>query len=446
MKGHTSRGNPIRVYLDSSDIDNLSDSRKLARDSRLPEAVESLKELSANGVAEFRFSFFHIIELAHVEETSKPFALKRATLVKELCGSKALLNSDALWRFEALSLVQDNEPESARGAKARVYIDDFSWLPPSVVETSNQLVDSMIKDLKRRIGERTTETLDEIGSNRKTRRAMIKKILGKRGVTELGAQIAERTPDLFMDGWKRKLPLTKRFWEQDLPLRFLNHKISLEELRAECLAGFGDIDNFIGWCIDLPSISHLTKTIRSNEPAQHIEDLLEEGWHREQQAKELLHLLEPKAQVRHALKAVHGMLQDATAPDLALARVSNLGQLRQSNNDWFRRRGVGDQEWESRVARSALGALPSMDVFLRMAGAQFQKLAVLSKEARKYKPSDLADLLHCQYLPYVDFFRADDYTRSLINGFDNSYRTKLVPNTLALPDMIREEAKTRHLL
>jgi hypothetical protein len=73
-------------------------------------------------------------------------------------------------------------------------------------------------------------------------------------------------------------------------------------------------------------------------------------------------------------------------------------------------------------------------------------LASLSKDARKLRRSDVSDLLHSQYLPYVDLFRADNYTRSLIANVAMAKRTKLVPSTLALPDMLREEARSRHLI
>jgi hypothetical protein len=102
----TPRPDPIQVYLDSSDIDNLTDARKLAKDARLGETAEVLKEFAAKGIAEFRFSFFHVIELAHADDVSKPFALKRVELVKALCGPKAFLNADELWRLEALSLAR----------------------------------------------------------------------------------------------------------------------------------------------------------------------------------------------------------------------------------------------------------------------------------------------------------------------------------------------------
>ena len=98
--------------------------------------------MATQGIAEFRFSFFHVIELAHADDVSKPFALRRVELVKALCGQKAFLNTDELWRLEALSLCQDNEPELAKGAKARVFVEDASWLPRRVVDVAYQLVDS----------------------------------------------------------------------------------------------------------------------------------------------------------------------------------------------------------------------------------------------------------------------------------------------------------------
>jgi len=46
---------------------------KLAKDARLGETAEALKELAAQGIAEFRFSFFHVIELAHADDVFKAF-------------------------------------------------------------------------------------------------------------------------------------------------------------------------------------------------------------------------------------------------------------------------------------------------------------------------------------------------------------------------------------
>jgi hypothetical protein len=85
-----------------------------------------------------------------------------------------------------------------------------------------------------------------------------------------------------------------------------------------------------------------------------------------------------------------------------------------------------------------------MDMMLQVASAQFAKLATLSK-ARKLRHSDASDLLHSQYLPYVDLFRADNYTSSLISNTAAVKRTKLVPDTFALPKMIQKEAKARQL-
>ena len=281
----TPRPDPIRAYLDSSDIDNLTDERKLAADAHLGETADELKELARKGIGEFRFSFVHIIELAHADETSKRFASKRVQLFKALCGRKAFLNMDELRRFEALSLAQSNEPESAKEARARAYVEDASWLPQTIIEVAYDLVDSLIKRLKKRIGDRTTKTLEDMGKNRKARRAMKKKMLGRRGITTDAAELAATTPDLFLADWKQALPLTKRFWEENFPLQYLAGKISLDTLRAECVAGFGDLDNFIGWCIDLPTISVLPKSIRRTDRAQGFDDLRADAQHRETSAK-----------------------------------------------------------------------------------------------------------------------------------------------------------------
>ena len=81
---------PVRVYPDSKDISYMADTEKLASNASLRQAREELVDLGHKGIAEFRFSFFHIIELAHLAAEHKHHALLRSWI-----GSAAMCTSSA---------------------------------------------------------------------------------------------------------------------------------------------------------------------------------------------------------------------------------------------------------------------------------------------------------------------------------------------------------------
>ncbi len=157
---------PVRVYLDSSDISNLSDPDKLAANPSMQEARKEIIDFGQRGVAEFRFSFFHIVELAHLDPEHKPKAEARVQLVKLLCGNHAYLHPEKLRRFEALSLARDGKPETTRGAKARAYVDDASWLPDSIAAVASRFTEALIRGLNNRIVKETNKVLEETGQTR----------------------------------------------------------------------------------------------------------------------------------------------------------------------------------------------------------------------------------------------------------------------------------------
>ncbi|MNP67641.1 hypothetical protein D3C76_1634960 [compost metagenome] len=52
------------------------------------------------------------------------------------------------------------------------------------------------------------------------------------------------------------------------------------------------------------------------------------------------------------------------------------------------------------------------------------------------KASDLGDVMHALYLPYVDFFRADAATAHIINSQDFGFRAVVVTSLEKLVDAV----------
>jgi hypothetical protein len=77
--------------------------------------------------------------------------------------------------------------------------------------------------------------------------------------------------------------------------------------------------------------------------------------------------------------------------------------------------------------------------------AHFKKLAKLSANHPRLQRSDLADLVHCSYVPYADIFSLDSRTRELVASAAAIWDTELIVDTTALPEAIRSTAKLRGL-
>jgi hypothetical protein len=75
------------------------------------------------------------------------------------------------------------------------------------------------------------------------------------------------------------------------------------------------------------------------------------------------------------------------------------------------------------------------------AGSVSQKPRALGGNHPKLKRSDLADLIHCSYLPYSDIFSVDGRTRKLIADGAALWGTQLIEDTRTLPEAIRTKAQ-----
>jgi hypothetical protein len=432
---------PVQVYLDSKDISYLADSEKLASDASLRQVRDELIELARNGIAEFRFSFFNVIELAHLAPEHKPHAVARGRFVKELCGNRAFMHPDKLRRFEALSLIEDGHAETAHGCEGRAYVADARWLPESIVSVTHVFTDSLIKGLHNRIAKQTRKELDRMDPI--SRAVAEKKLFNEQGVTKDAADIAATIADAFFGDWPSEYPLTPRFWDKKMLLRYLQGEVSLEELKHECLNGFADVDNFIGWCVEIPSIREMVQNLRSTEPSKLFDALRNDADQRIDLAEQLLEgmKIDPKER-EQVLRSLREDLQAATTPDLEKVRREELEELYETNQEWFATRAVTKERFDSKVTASAVGAVPSLDVVLYGVTAHFRKLAKLSANHPKLKRSDLADLIHCSYVPYSDVFSVDRRTRELIAGGAALWGTQLIEDTKALPEAIRTKAQS----
>lgn len=80
---------------------------------------------------------------------------------------------------------------------------------------------------------------------------------------------------------------------------------------------------------------------------------------------------------------------------------------------------------ESKVMAN-LESTPSLYVFSKLMAQIFLSSVVAVKNTRKARDSDMGDLIHSMYIPYVDIFRADLATANGLRNAKLSTKTKIV--------------------
>lgn len=429
---------PVRLYLDSSDISNLA-----RRDGAFAETRDALLALVDEGILQTRFSFFHVIELAHTVAEAKPDALDRVQMLYRLCGAKALLHRDKLYLVEARSLVEDGDSEHRKGRQARVYVEDATWLPDWIISTAHRLAIALTRRLEREIARITKEVIDgmQLGPVARSR-TELQFLPGGRPSTKI-LKIAKDQIDSLVETWRARLPITPKFWSDKLLIRHLQGRISERRLHEECLAAFADPRAFIEWCVDeIPDIRELPKEIRQSglNNAQLITELRQRMTDDGELTRELTQILEPDApdrELTEKLRSFREAQKRAVAPDMAKSRNDELNDLFQVHADQLARLGVDRTRWDASVGSSEVGTMPAFDSLLEAARARFVDDV---KSGRQMSHSDAGDLLHAIYIPYVDIFRADRSFRARIDKIARRFGTELAADLKALPELVRTTA------
>ncbi|MBR1206082.1 MULTISPECIES: hypothetical protein [unclassified Bradyrhizobium] len=433
---------PIRLYLDSSDISNLA-----KRDDTFADTRNALLALIEQGVLETRFSFFHVIELAHTVMAAKPDALDRAKLLQKLCKARALLYPDKLYLCEARSLIEDGYPEHQKGSQARVYVEDATWLPDWITAMAPRLAVALTRRLESEIAGFTRKIIDEmrLGPMARTRTGLNFLPDGKPNAKILA--IAKDQIDSLLLKWRAKLPFRPQFWSEKLLIRYLQGEVGERKLHEECLAAFSDPRTFIEWCVDeIPEVHDLPGDVRQSgqENAKLITELRERMTEDQAFIREIVRLDEPQLSESDLTKKIRSFRDEqmrVIPPDLGKYRDDELRNLFQANVEKLERLGIDQSRWDSCVPSSSIGSLPAFDVLLEAANSRFVDDA---KSTRQMSHSDAGDLLHSLYVPYVDIFRADRSFRARIGGIAQRFQTVLAPDLRGLPELVKQMADARH--
>ena len=110
---------------------------------------------------------------------------------------------------------------------------------------------------------------------------------------------------------------------------------------------------------------------------------------------------------------IHGMADELTKEFVTKTRVRLVAGLGEGARDGLRARGVLESTWDEKVVRSPLGSLPALDTLVQAMAAHLRR-SMMPGANRRLLDSDLADMFHALYLPYVDAFRCDANTAQVL--------------------------------
>lgn len=388
---------PLIIYLDSSDISNLSDETKRTRE--LVEIEKELFSLKEEGLIEFRFSHVHVIEAAPTEPQYVDLANKRFSYIKKLCGYKCFVTPIEIIKTEVLRLGAINEP------CIDILNDEGFWFPS--IDIEDGFID-FVSEFRQRIAAEP---------NRKNRRKLERKFFEPNGdFTTFAKKSVKDAAPAFVQELCSKYPL------QQEKIKTAN-KVFLETGSAKSLfdeakKSLADMES-IGdwyakqWDLLIPNSSYL-REIGMN-------------------------LKEHLSGFNESLRSSNEKLRSLTLTDSEISRMieENFSKLSKSLPLSIVEKVAKDQQIE-------LSKDPNWELtpsLLSMTYTYVSLVKSIVQSGQKPRVSDFGDVYHASFIPHADFFRADGAVASAITKAKMPLKTVIVSKLENLPEQIKLKLK-----
>lgn len=398
---------PLQIYLDSSDFSNLSSPNC---ESNLLRIEEQLIKWQNAGLIEMRFSYVHIIEASPTRREDIDVAAARLQKIRELCGTKCFISTLSIIDQE----VNTTSPSISTHKNDYPYRNDGDWLPE--VDLLHLCDLSPLTILR--------EELSKTTLDRTLRRKLERQWFDKdgkpkgQGKEKLKAMAPEIAKEL-----EEKFPLSKTVAQKISELMATgNYGKDLQSLLRGSLI---DISNWANWCRKYwKEASSITNTLHNTAkevmscfacvPDQ-LNILVDEGETNGLSKFKLSQAIDTE------FKRTSTQITNQFATQLGNAAGIHAAKL-SVEDSWAHRPGL----------TSAL----TVQCYIA-------RRAIQLANGRKMTQSDFGDALHCLHLPFVDVFRADGFTASIINEAKLPFQTKVVPKLSQLVTAIEKVLEHR---
>lgn len=383
---------PVIVYLDSSDYSVFSDDS--AKTQEILNIENQLLLLRDEDKIEIRFSQINVIEAAPTKPEDILSSSKRLQTIKKFCGYKCLASYGLAIEHEIESLSK----QKSNSNQFNIFDENGVWFHGLEIKEFSYLAENI------------KEEISKI-SDRKKRRIAERKFFNADGSVKNAKAFLKDSPELFATEICRKYPIL----EEDA------------KLAARSYFHNGSTAKFVQFLSS--SLSNLEILSRWYECS----------W-------------DEATQLSSYLRGIGGDL------------LSSLEQLKDKSTeliDNYKLEGLSDSQIKRKMNESFNGLLHSLPVnvmnrlnenhtsklnqkvswelcpsLLTLTTLSVHLAKLNSLTTRKAKTSDFGDILHAAYLPYVDIFRADGNTASIIEQAKLPFKTKVVSKLTDLPNEI----------
>lgn len=370
----------LNVYLDSQDFSRFADPWR----TESQETYQRLLDATKAGKIVCRFSAIHIMEALHISADDKKHALRRAEVIRNLCGSHCLLFWQDLVVAEAEAVISE-----VSFTKSKALLDNGQWaaIPQFDPKAFRRDFQDALKKQKNEINSQLIQA-NVSRSERRRRLADVK--AGKLPGTSL-----EATEALMKNGMNDLSDDAKRLMDHVSPRdmhALLRGRGSLGGVREGLSSVLLDLPTFFNrhydGAVGLQQAFGMLRRIGADISRATLEARTA--------MDEMADLSGPqaaKAKARHSLKK----FQQKTREKI-LKRIWEVEGLKS--------KGISFAVWEASVIASKPGAIPSVDALVEGLSIHLQRYASAGAN-RNLEDSDFGDMFHMIYMPYVDAFRCD---------------------------------------
>ncbi len=391
---------PLQVYLDSSDFSDLSEPSK--RTQEIITLESQLISWRNAGLIEMRFAYSHLIEAAPWEpQYTETFKL-RAQKIAELCQGKVLAAQDKIFTAELRALSGDPVKTGY------IYRDDGDWLPDCFdgLDDPTELLDpaQFKKDAEAR-GLGRTEIRKKLNPTDGKFRPAEKERL-KQKLPEIVAALCKLYPVDEKEALKY--------------CRSILNGPPRESDRGALYNSFINLPNFAEWFVrQFDQINPTVTWLRKSG------DLTKSG------------ILESRKMLDNLLasQVESGISHDAILAEAREEIASLIERLPKTILPALAEQ-CGCPALPAMTLRELPEKAPSLFTAISVMGGIMRKTLQPFAKGRKPEDSDMGDVLHSHYLPYVDLFRTDKFAASVIREIKLPFATTIVRKLQHLPDAI----------
>lgn len=393
---------PIQIYLDSADYSLIAEGKADSTRNQLIQLVNS-------GDIEIRYSHVTILECAQTAHKYRESAARRMEVVQDLCKNKTLIHYAPLMIKECEFLVRG-------GSSKRYSCDDNGlWYPNFPGNAS---------DFKRELAQH----LESMLSVKKVPRKKYKKYINNNQFTTAGLS--------FLDGIDKKIldlfPVKVSKKSRKLIRSYFQGRISDDDFEAELMRLTFNPLNLVEWALS------------------QVDGSLEKfSWLRIQGQT----LVESLDRARASISQFENMDTDKGVKEKAANELRHMkfefagkrDEILQSCWDKHKvtleKKGISEKLWKEKVVASNLGAIPSMDTWMRLFSDHYKNS--LLDNRRKLRRSDYGDINHGMYIPYVDIFRADKHMTERYKTIASEFDTEIVSSLKNLITSVNDRLKCK---